>query len=52
MIPFENEFNEDLSLASYVTVSYNHVTDAFQSESKFYSYLNVKEVLARNTQNI
>ena len=32
----------------HLTVCYYHATHAFQSESKLYSYLNVKELLACN----
>ena len=35
-----------------VTVCYYHVTYAFQSKSAIYHYLNVKELLARNTCDI
>ena len=35
-----------------LTVCYYHVTYAFQSESTFYSCLNVKELLARNRCDI
>ena len=35
-----------------LTVSYYHVTYVFQSESKLYSFLNFKKVLAQNRHNI
>ena len=34
------------------TISYYHVTCAFQSESTLYSCLNIKELLARNRRDI
>ena len=37
---------------SHVSVSSYHVTYAFQSESTLYSCLNVKELLARNRDEI
>ena len=36
--------------AQFLTVCCYHVTYAFQSESTLYSCLNVKKLLARNTQ--
>ena len=35
-----------------LTVCFYHVTYAFQSESTFYSCLNVKELLARSRREI
>ena len=36
----------------FLTVSYYHVTYAFQCESNLYSYLNVKELVAQNRRDI
>ena len=36
----------------HLTVCYYNVTYTFQSESRIYSYLNVKELLARNRRDI
>ena len=38
--------------SSFLTVCSCHVTYAFQSESTLYSYLNVKELLARSRREI
>ena len=50
-----NYVNQVLTLSArsfIMTVCYYHVTYAFQIESKFYSCLNVKELLLRNRRNI
>ena len=41
-----------LICTEHLTVCYCHVTYAFHSDSTLYSYLNVKELLARNRRHI
>ena len=36
----------------HLTVCYYYIMYVFQSESKLYFYLNIKELLARNRRNI
>ena len=44
--------NSQIKFKTLMTVSFCHVTYAFQSESTLYSCLNVKELLARSRGEI
>ena len=44
--------NEKKQKIYFLTVCFSHVTYAFQSESTLYSYLDVKELLARSLLEI